>query len=53
VAHVCGVCGAGYPLGSSDVDDPLVDRMSIPQFLLCSLLGAFLWYLLAILVFAL
>jgi hypothetical protein len=40
-------------MGGRDVDDPMVDRMTLPQFLTCCIIGAFLWYLLAILVFAL
>ena len=32
MAHVCGVCGAGSPVGVGMVDDPMVDRMKkIPK----------------------
>jgi hypothetical protein len=53
VAHVCGVCDHGCPVGVGMVGDPMVDRMTLPQFIFCSLLGALMWWLLAVLVFSL
>ena len=53
MAHVCGVRGTGCPVGVGMVDDPLVDRMTIPQFIFCSVLGALMWWLLVVLVFSL